>query len=88
MTNELLNEVTAPGINPYKQIELFHRYKPVVPTKYHDDELYTKPSEEVVKKVMAEKAMRKENKSKIKMLKAGCGGNVVKLMKEYNLMKM
>ena len=26
---------------------------------------------------MAEKAMRKENKSKIKMLKAGCGGNVV-----------
>ena len=79
VTKDLLKEVTTPGINPYKQIELFHKYKPVVPTEYHNDELYTKPSEEVIKKVMAEKAMRKENKSKIKMLKAGGGGNEVKL---------
>jgi hypothetical protein len=57
--DQYLKEVTAPGINPYKQIELFHKYRPVVlPTEFHEDERYAKPSDDVIYKVMTEKAMR------------------------------
>ena len=47
--------------------------KPVVPIEFHEDELYAKPSDDVINKVMKEKAMRKENKSKIDTMKAGGG---------------
>jgi hypothetical protein len=40
-----------PGINPYKRVELFFKYRPVVPPEYHQDEFYIKPSNDVLKMV-------------------------------------
>ena len=70
-SKELLTVVAAPGINPYKQMELYQKYKSVVPIEYHNNELYVTPPEDVIKKVAAEKVMRNENRSRLKCLKEG-----------------
>jgi hypothetical protein len=57
----LLQPIKPPGINPYKQVELFFKYRPVVPPEYHQDEFYIKPSDDVLKMVKAEKVIRIEN---------------------------
>ncbi len=47
----LLQPIKPPGINPYKRVELFFKYRPVVPPEYHQDEFYIKPSDDVLKMV-------------------------------------
>jgi hypothetical protein len=39
------------GLNPYKVMEMFQKYRPVVPDEFHSDELYAEPSAEVYLKV-------------------------------------
>jgi hypothetical protein len=50
------------GLNPYKAVEMFHKYRPVVP-----DEFQT-PSAEVYSKVTKEKVDRTEFHKKIKLI--------------------
>jgi len=58
-----------PGINPSKRVELFFKYRPVVPPEYHQDEFYIKPSNDVLKMVKAEKVIQIENRAKVKAVK-------------------
>lgn len=48
------------GLNPYKAVEMFQKYRPVVPNEFHSDELYAEPSAEVYSKVKSEKVDRAE----------------------------
>ena len=66
---ELLKPITAPGINPYKRVELYIKYRPVVPEDYWDNELYVKPPEEILRKFKEEKVIQKDNRTKVKALK-------------------
>ena len=60
-TNSVL-AVTIPnaGLNPYKMVEMYKNYRPVVPDEFQSDELYAKPSAEVWSKVKTEKIDRAE----------------------------
>ena len=71
---ELLKPITAPGINPYKHVELYIKYHPVVPEDYWDHELYVKPPEEILRKFKEEKVIRKDNRAKVMALKEEGGG--------------
>ena len=69
--NQRLKPITPPGINPYKLVELYAKYRPVVPEEYWEDELYLKPDNEVLKKFKEEKVIRKDNREKVKAVKEG-----------------
>ena len=69
--NQLLKPITPPGINPYKLVELHATYHLVIPEEYWDDELYLKPEIKVLKKFKEEKVIRKDNREKVKAVKAG-----------------
>ena len=69
--NQLLKPITPPGINPYKLVELYAKYCPVVPEEYWEDELYLKPDNEVLKKFKEEKVIRKDNREKVKAVNEG-----------------
>ena len=43
------------GLNPYKMVEMFAKYRPVVPVEFQSDELYAEPSKEVYSKVKTKK---------------------------------
>ena len=65
----LLQPIKPPGINPYKRVELFFKYRPIFPPEYHQDEFYIKPSDDVLKMVKEEKVIRIENRAKLKAVK-------------------
>jgi hypothetical protein len=48
------------GIKPYKVYELFQKFRPFIPVEFQLDPMYAEPSPEVLAKVKAEKADRKE----------------------------
>jgi hypothetical protein len=54
----LLQPIKPPGINPYKWVELFFKYRPVVPPEYHH-----------LKMVKTENVIRIENRAKVKAVK-------------------
>jgi len=66
---EIADEVLVPieclGVNPYKAVEMFRNYRPIVPIQYHSDKLYAQPSPEVMAKVKMEKVDRKEFRAKL-----------------------
>lgn len=57
------------GLNPYKMVEMFAKYRPVVPVEFQSDELYAEPSREVYSKVKTEKIDRSEFRAKLKATK-------------------
>jgi hypothetical protein len=57
------------GLNPYKMVEMFKNYRPVVPVEFHSDELYAEPSPEVWSKVKVEKTDRSEFRANLKAKK-------------------
>ena len=57
------------GLNPYKMVEMFKHYKPMVPDEFQSDELYAEPSAEVWAKVKTEKIDRSEFRAKLKVTK-------------------
>ena len=69
--NQLLKPITPPGRNPYKLVELYAKYCPVVPEEYWEDELYLKPDNEVLKNFKEEKVIQKDNREKVKAVKVG-----------------
>eukprot|EP00956_Cyclotella_meneghiniana_P025094 scaffold51552_cov38-Cyclotella_meneghiniana.AAC.1 len=54
-----LETLVLPGINPYKQVEMFEKYRTLMPPQAVSDVLYKKPDDDVMKKVSKEKGMRK-----------------------------
>ena len=56
-------------MNPYKMVEMFAKYRPVVPVEFQSDELYAEPSREVYSKVETEKIDRSEFRAKLKATK-------------------
>jgi hypothetical protein len=57
------------GLNPYKMVEMFSKYHPVVPVEFHSDELYAEPSSEVYSKVKMEKTDQSEFWARLKETK-------------------
>jgi len=51
---KVLKPIKCVGLNPYKMVEMFKNYYPVVPVKFHSDELFAEPSPEVWSKVKGE----------------------------------
>jgi len=52
------------GLNLYKMVEMFAKYRPVVPAEFQSDELYAEPSKEVYSKVNRLTAIRVLARSK------------------------
>jgi len=63
---KVLKPIKCLGLNPYKMVEMFKNYCPVVPVEFHSDELYAEPSPEVWLKVKAEKTDRSEFRANLK----------------------
>ena len=70
-SSAMLLPVKSLGLNPYKIIELWKNYRPMVPAEYHDDALYLEPDEETKAKVKDEKLYRAETRLVLKAKKYG-----------------
>ena len=68
------------GLNPYKMVEMFAKYRPVVPVEFQSDELYAEPSREVYSKVKTEKIDRLEFRAKLKATKYKHGTEKIEAM--------
>ncbi len=55
ISNSVLVTITNNGLNPYKAVEMFTKYRPNIPVQFQLDELYAEPSAEVWTKVKKEK---------------------------------
>ncbi len=53
--NSVLVLIHYAVLNPYKAVEMFQKYRPVVPEEFHVDDFYAEPSTEVWSKVKMEK---------------------------------
>jgi len=63
---KVLKPIKCLGLNPYKMVEIFKNYRPVVPVEFHSDELNAEPSSEVWSKVKVEKTDRSEFRANLK----------------------
>ena len=59
------------GMNPYKRVEMWKKYRPVIPFEYWNDDLYVKPDESMMAKVVDEKLIRVEMRAVLKSRKYG-----------------
>jgi hypothetical protein len=66
---EALKQFMCVGLNPYKMVEMFKNYRPVVPVEFHSDELYAEPGPEVWSKVKMEKTDRSEFRANLQAKK-------------------
>ncbi len=58
--DKILKPVNCIGLNPYKVVEMWKNYRPVVPPDYHGNVLYKEPMAEQWAKVKVEKSDRSE----------------------------
>ena len=54
-----LNVIEAPGINIFKQVEMYSKYRKVLPLEVWEDQLYAKPAKNIMEAVKKEKMQRK-----------------------------
>jgi hypothetical protein len=54
-----LKEIAAQGLNIWKQVEMFSKYRKLIPIEYWNDDLYARPADHIMDAVKAEKAKRK-----------------------------
>ena len=59
------------GLNPYKIVELWKNYRPMVPVEFQSDILYAEPDAEIMAKVKDEKIFRGESRKILKAKKYG-----------------
>jgi len=57
--DEYLQPIIATGINPYKQVEMYTKYRPIVPHIHHCDDLYARPDPAIIQTVCDEEKKRK-----------------------------
>ena len=69
ITAEVALPLSYVGMNPYKMVEMFKKYRPVVPVEFQSDELYAEPPSEVYARVKTEKIDRSEFRAKLKQTK-------------------
>ena len=69
--SSLLLVIKCLGLNPYKAVELWKNYRPVVPVEFHGDTLYAEPDVEIMSKVKDEKLFRAEARKVLKAKKYG-----------------
>ena len=50
-----LTPIPCLRLNPYKMVEMWKNYHPVIPVEYQSDALYVKPSPEVLVNLKVEK---------------------------------
>lgn len=55
-----IQPVSSKGINPYKQVEMWHKYSKNVSEEAREDAIYQCPPDEVLNKVMKEKKWKKD----------------------------
>jgi hypothetical protein len=65
ISNSLLVTTTNDGLNPYKAVEMFTKYRPNIPVQFQSDE--SEPSAEVWAKVKKEKIDRSEFRAQLKV---------------------
>jgi len=66
---KMLKPIMCVRLNPYKMVEMFKNYRPVVPVEFHSNELYAEPSPEVWSKVKVETTDRSEFRANLKAKK-------------------
>ena len=47
----LLPQLESPGMNIYKQVEMFKNYPPLVPVEFQDDPIYAEPEEDITRQI-------------------------------------
>ena len=57
-SNSMLVPIHYAGLNPYKAVEMYQKYRPVVPEDFHSDDLYAEPSVKVWSNVKTQKIDR------------------------------
>ena len=67
---QLLKPIESPGMNPYKQVELWKKWRPIIPNDFWNDEFYQKPSPEVLALVVKEKKSRKVFRGELNKMKS------------------
>ena len=65
----LLKMLTPPGINIYKQLELYKNYRPLIPQKYWSKLIYKKLLKHIIDAVKKEKKDRKEFREDLNAMK-------------------
>ena len=76
----LLLPITCLGMNPYKMVEMWKNYRPLVPEKYQCDTLYAKPDVNVMVKGKDEKVYRAETREVLKGKKYGTSKETIEDM--------
>ncbi len=66
ISNSVLVMITNDGLNLYKAVEMFTKYRPNIPVQFQLDELYAEPSAEVWAKVKKKKIDRSEFRAQLK----------------------
>ncbi len=69
-----LTPLKSQGMNPYKRVELWKKYRPVIPLEYWDNELYAQPDESEMAKVVDEKLIQDKGNVEIKKVWGGGEG--------------
>jgi hypothetical protein len=69
MKGEVMEVLKHRELNPYKQYEMFAKYRKVVPPYAQEDEIYKEPDKAVMAKVEKEKGMRKKMREDIQEMK-------------------
>ena len=70
-SSTLLLPIKCLGMNPYKMVEMWKNYRPMVPMEYQDNELYAKPDVKVMANVKDETVYRAESRAVSKAKKYG-----------------
>ena len=70
---EKLKIIECPGLNIYKQLELYKHYKPIIPQEWWGDWMYQKPTQAVIKAVAKETRERAVFRGKLKDMKLEVG---------------
>jgi hypothetical protein len=67
----LLLVIKCLGLNPYKVVEMWKNYRPMIPVEFQGDELYAEPDASIKSKVKDEKMFRAESRKILKAKKYG-----------------
>ena len=81
---DAMEVVQHKGLNPYKQYEMWAKYRPMVSVEAMEDDLYKMPDKSVIEKVVKEKGMRKQFREDMKELKEFGDAGLNKRKREDN----
>ena len=68
------------GMNPYKMVEMWKNYRPLMPMEYQCDTLYAKPDAKVMAKVKDKNLYQAETREVLKGKKYGAAKETIEDM--------